>query len=168
MIELVVFENEKPVTLRFEHSLVSLSKWESKHQIPFQGRQAKTLDQMIDYYQCMLLNRKVDPTIVYRLSPEQHDQLVSYINEDRSATHVPTEKSSGIVETQTAELIYYWMVELKIPFEPTNTWHLSQTLKLIQLTAWKKAPEKKRTAREVMSDWRRDNERQKKILGIVD
>lgn len=168
MLELIVFDGKKDRKIQFEHSLVSLSKWEAKHQIPFQGPIAKSPEQMIDYFQDMLLSRKVDPEIVWRLDPEQQEQLTKYINSSRTASFVPQEKSSGLPEPQTAELMYYYMVELGIPFEPTNTWHLSQCLMLIQLTSFKKAPPKKRKVREVMQDWHQQNERQKKILGIRD
>jgi len=168
MIELVVFDGKRNRTLEFEHSLVSMSKWESKHQIAFQGRQSKSPEQMIDYFQMMLVSRKVDPTLVYRLSPAQNDELTNYINSSRTATEVPKEKSTGIPETMTSELIYYWLTELRIPFQPTDSWHLSRTIALVQLTAFKKAPPKKRRPSDVMSDWRRDNENNKRILGIKD
>lgn len=167
MIELRVVDDEEIVKLRFEHSLISMSKWESEYKIPFQGRMAKTPDQMVDYFRDMLISDH-DPDLVYRLSPVQQEELTHYINQTRTASSVPQEKSNGIGETMTAEMIYYWMVELNIPFEPTNSWHLSQCLMLIQLTAFKKAPPKKRRPDQVMRDWRKDNENNKRILGIKD
>lgn len=123
---------------------------------------------MLDYFADMILSRKVDPDIVYRLTPEQLDELTNYINSSQTASSIPKEKSTGIQETMTAELIYYWMIELGIPFEPTNTWHLSQCLMLVEMTAFKKSPPKKRKASEVWKDWASANEQNKKILGIKD
>lgn len=168
MLELTVFDGKKNVVLEFEHSLLSLSKWEAKYQIPFQGRTAKSPDQMVDYFQDMLLSRKVDRNLVYRLTPDQYQELTTYINSSRTASSVPVEKNSGSSEVMTAELIYYYLAELNIPFEPTNSWHLSQTMMLIQMTAFKKQPEKKRKPGEVMRDWRAQNEKNKQILGIKD
>lgn len=168
MIELQIYNGKKDVLLKMEHSLQSVSKWESKHKIAFMGRLAKSPDQMIDYYQDMILSPGVDPTIVYRMSPAQMQEVNDYINEVRSASSVPQEKSKGgEEETMTSELIYYWMTELQIPFDPTDTWHLSRVLMLIQITAYKKQPPKKRKDSEVMADWRAQNERQKKLLGIT-
>lgn len=145
-----------------------MSKWESKYQIAFQGRTAKSPEQMVDYFQMMLVTRKVDRTLVYRLSPAQQKELTNYINSSQTATSVPKEKSTGIGETMTSELIYYWMAELNIPFQPTDSWHLSRCITLVQLTAFKKQPPKKRRPQDVMSDWRKDNENNKRILGIKD
>lgn len=168
MLELKVPDGKKLRTLRFEHSLLSVSKWEEKYLVAFQGRVSKSPEQMVDYFGDMLLTTKFGHEIIYRLSPSQQEQLTKYINESRTASSVPQEKSTGVAETRTSELMYYWMAELGIPFQPTETWHLSRCLMLIQLTAWKKAPPKRRKPHEVMSDWRKDNERNKQILGIKD
>ena len=49
------------VSLELEHSLVSISKWESKWKIPFFSNNPKTKEQMIDYVRCMTICPKDVP-----------------------------------------------------------------------------------------------------------
>lgn len=168
MLEFVVATDERTVTLEFEHSLLSISKWEAKYKVPFMIDRQKTPTELVDYYQMMLVTPGFDKRLVYALGPEQLDMLADYINEQRTASSVPSEPpKSGQKETVTSELIYFWLTALRIPFQPTETWHISRLLMLVQITGYKQQPEKKRKPREVMADWREQNERQKKILGIT-
>ena len=57
------FISTKEQTLRLEHSLVSLSKWESKWCKPFLSKQPKTDEETIDYVRCMTITQNVDPEI---------------------------------------------------------------------------------------------------------
>lgn len=165
MLELTVIDGDTEVVLSFEHSLLSLSKWESKYKIAFSTSRQKPHSEMLDYYQFMLTVPGVDPNLVYRLSPEQMDNLTNYINESRTASSVPkdTSPAKGSTETVTSELIYYWMMGLKIPFNPAETWHLSRLMMLIQIASFKQQPEdkKKRPLGKIMSEWRVENDRRK-------
>ena len=166
MLELTVnMANEENVLLEFEHSLLSLSKWESKYKKPFLSTTEKTSLEMIHYFQCMLLNKNVKKDIVYRLSPEQLSELSDYINDSMTASSVPQEQSKGSQEIVTSELIYFWLVTLKIPFNPAETWHLNRLMMLIQITNYKNQPDKKRSKAEMMSKWRAANEQRKKQYG---
>jgi hypothetical protein len=166
VLELKVYDGESEVVLQFEHSLLSLSKWESKHKKPFLATPVKKHEEMIDYFQDMLLS-PVSPEIVYRLDPEQLDQLSNYINEVRTASTVPkdAEPRLGVVETVTSELIYFWLVVLEIPFHPVETWHLSRATMLIEITNFKKQPPKKRDPKEVLRDWATMNRQNKERFG---
>ena len=164
MLEYTVIDGSDTVKLRFEHSLLSLSKWESKYKVAFSSTSVKPTDQMIDYYQFMLID-DVDPTLVYRLSPEDLDGLTKYINDPMTASSVPIQNESrGPKETMTSELIYYWMVELGIPFE-AERWHLNRLMTLIQITSFKKQPPKKQSPQKMLNDWREANAARKKQYG---
>ena len=58
------FVYTKAQTLQLEHSLVSLSKWESRWNKPFLTKQEKTLEETIDYVKCMTLTQNVKPEAV--------------------------------------------------------------------------------------------------------
>lgn len=169
MLELdVINDDGQKIVLQFEHSLLSLSKWEQDHKFPFMSnRRTKTPSEMIDYYQAMLLGNQ-DKTLVYLLKPEQLEALTNYINDAATASSVPAEdKPEGQnQETITSELIYYWLTELGIPFSPTETWHVNRIVMLVQITNFKRQPPKKRKPADVMRDWAAQNEKQKKMLGI--
>jgi hypothetical protein len=169
VLELKVYDEDREVVLQFEHSLLSLSKWEEKHKKPFLASTSKKHEEMIDYFQEMLLTPGESPTIVYRLSPEQMDQLTDYINESRTASSVPKDTTStgGVIEIVTSELIYYWLVALEIPFHPVETWHISRLMMLIQITNFKKQPPKKRNPKEALMDWATLNQRNKERFGTT-
>lgn len=162
-LELEVIHEGEVVKLEFEHSLRSLSKWESKYKIPFMAAREKTPSEMVDYYQCMLLS-PVEPVFVYLLDPKQMDELTDYINLNLTASSVPNDgPPQHNPEITTSELIYFWMTALKINWEAQD-WHLSRLMMLISITSYKQQPPKKRNPREVYNDMRRENERRKKLL----
>ena len=163
MLELAVVDEGKTVKLQFEHSLRSLSKWESKHKVAFLATREKTPSEMLDYYQCMLLS-PVEPEMVYLLEPTQMDELTEYINDNLTASSVPNEGPTQYnSEVTTSELVYFWMTALKINWEAQD-WHFSRLMMLIQITSYKQQPPKKRNPREVYNDMRRENERRKQLL----
>lgn len=168
MLELKVIDGEREVVLQFEHSLLSLSKWEEKHKKPFLATASKKHEEMIDYFGDMLLNPEESPEIVYRLSPEQLDRLTDYINESRTASSVPEDKdSNGVPEIVTSELMYYWLVALEIPFHPVETWHVSRLSMLVKITSFKRQPAKKRNPKELLNDWASLNQRNKERFGTT-
>jgi hypothetical protein len=164
VLELKVTQNDKPVILKLEHSLLSLSKWESKHRKAFLGPTAKTHVEMIEYFEDMLVTPG-NKDLVYLLQPDQLEEVTNYINASRSASSVPEiqTKSPFQNEIVTSELIYYWMVALRIPFD-AEKWHLSRLLMLIRITNFKSEPPKKQSAAQKMADWRKLNEERKAKL----
>lgn len=140
----------KEQTLQLEHSLVSLSKWESRWHKSFLSKQEKTYEESIDYIRCMTITKNVDPSVYTRLSKEQIEEVDNYISASMTATHFRKEKSGPNSEPVTAELIYYWMIAHNIPFE-CQKWHLSRLLTLIRVCNIKNTPPKKRSKRDIMS-----------------
>ena len=144
------FDTVKGTTLKLEHSLVSLSKWESKWCKPFLSKEDKTQEETLDYIKCMTLTQNVDPNIYQYISNENINKIIAYINEPMTATTFREEKKGGSREIITAELIYYWMIALTIPFE-CQKWHLNRLLTLIRVCNIKNQPPKKMSKREIMS-----------------
>ena len=144
------FLSSKETTLRLEHSLVSLSKWESKWCKPFLDKKDKTYEETIDYVKCMTLTPNVDPTIYYALTEENIKQINEYISAPMTATYINDNKRGGSREIVTSELIYYWMITLNIPFE-CEKWHLNRLLTLVKVCNIKNQPPKKMSKKSIMS-----------------
>lgn len=126
----------------------------------------KTHEEMIDYYQFMLVE-DVDPTLVFRLSPEELDSLSDYINDSPTASSVPTEESKRPSrERVTSELIYAWMTMLKINWE-ADTWHLNRLMMLIAIMQIKNQPEKKQNTASFMDRFRQQNDAVRKKFGTT-
>ena len=145
------FYTSKEQHLSLEHSLVSVSKWESKWHKPFLSRESHTAEEMQDYIRCMTLTQNVDPT-VYRYIPRQViEEINKYIDDPMTATWFSNQQRSAPSREQvTAELIYYWMISLNIPFE-CQKWHLNRLLTLVKVCDIKNAPPKKMSKREIMN-----------------
>lgn len=144
-----VFIYKKEQHLQLEHSLVSLSKWESKWNKAFLGKQEKTEEEILDYVRCMTLTQNVDPEVYSRLSAENYAAINQYIEAPMTATRFYEDKTQkGNKDTVTSELIYYWMIVYNIPVE-FQKWHLNRLLTLIRVCNVKNSPPKKRSKREM-------------------
>lgn len=144
------FITVKGTTLQLEHSLVSLSKWEAKWNIPFLSKDEKTIEQTLDYIRCMTITQNVNPMVYEQLSEENIEQINKYINTSKTATTFNNLDHKSSREIVTSELIYYWMIALNVPME-CQKWHLNRLLTLIRVCNAKNAPPKKMSARDIMS-----------------
>lgn len=153
------------VVVEFEHSLASLSKWESKHQKPFLGKGERTTDEILDYIRFMVISPGVNSDIVSELTQENLNAITDYIGSKESATTfgtLPQRRGSG--ETITAELIYYWMVAFNIPFDREH-WHLNRLFNLIRICNLKQQKPKKMAPSEIAAQYREENAKRKAQLG---
>ena len=145
------FVSLKEQTLQLEHSLVSLSKWESKWNKSFLSSREKTYEETIDYIKCMTLTPNVKPEVYRGLTKSNVEQINKYIEAPMTATSfVEDKRGTGSRATITSELIYYWMIALNIPFE-CQKWHLNRLLTLIRVCEIKSQPPKKMSKREIMN-----------------
>ena len=140
----------KEYTLQLEHSLVSLSKWESKWHKPFLSKEERTSEESIDYIRCMTITQNVEPEAYKFITSENIKAVTDYIGEPMTATTFHDEKKGINREIITAEVIYYWMVALQIPFE-CQKWHLNKLIALIKVCEVKNQPPKKMSKKETMS-----------------
>lgn len=139
------------VVIRLEHSLVSLSKWEAFFEKPFLSTTEKTQEELLWYVEVMILDRKIPPGILDRISKSDRciREINDYLGAKMSATWFredPSAKQSR--EVITSEIIYYWMIALKIPVEFQH-WHLNRLMTLVRICNEKSQPPKKLTPQEV-------------------
>ena len=128
--------------LALEHSLVSISKWESKWHKPYLSNETKTFEENIDYIRMMTLTKNVDPRLYYLMTQENFDEISNYINDPMTATWFSkTNDSRPNRRIITSELIYYWMISLNIPME-CQKWHLNRLLTLIRVCNAESSPKK--------------------------
>ena len=148
-----MFIQTKEQTLELEHSLVSLSKWESKWNRPFLSKNGITQEETLDYIKCMTITKNVDPNIYNSMTTEHIEMINKYIEAPMTATTFSDNKQNkSNREIITSELIYYWMIALQIPFE-CQKWHLNRLLTLIRVCNIKNTPPKKMSKRATASHY---------------
>lgn len=151
-------------SLDLEHSLVSLSKWESKHEKPFLGNEEKSAEETLSYVECMILTPNVPPEVYAKVSGDNLKAINEYITSKQTATWFSEiKKESSSKEVITAEVIYHWMIALDVPLE-CQDWHLNRLLTLIKVINVKNAPKQKLGRREAAQRQRDLNAERKAAL----
>ena len=153
----------KRYEFKIEHSLVSLTKWESRWCKPFIDKEPKTHEEILDYVRCMTITQNVPNEAYSLLSTENFRQINKYIELPMTATRLNHPKSNGSSESVTSELLYYWMISQNIPFE-CQKWHLNRLLMLINVCNVKNSPPKKMSRQELIDRNTRLNAERKKRL----
>lgn len=142
------FSYIKPCTFQIEHSLISISKWESKWHKPFFSKDKKTTEEILSYIECMTITPNVDP-MVYRSIPQKElDKISAYLEDPMTATWFKKDNKPGTRQVITSEIIYYWMVALQIPFE-CQKWHINRLLTLVRVCNEKNAPGKQMSRNDI-------------------
>lgn len=162
------FLSTKDVTFQLEHSLISLSKWESKWHKPFLNNANKTEEEMLDYIRCMTITQNVDPSVYYGLSNKNMLDIKNYMDDPMTATwfsdkHNPKSRQKAV----TAELIYYWMIQLGIPIEWGEKLHLNRLLTLIRVCNIENAPKKKMKKGDVFKQNASLNAARRQMMGTM-
>lgn len=153
------------VVLELEHSLVSLSKWESHFEKAFLGLDEKTNEETLWYIQAMVLSPVSRPEVFNMLDSSHYDAVNKYINASMTATRFseqPNKKRNR--EIITAEIIYHWMITANIDWECQN-WHLNRLIALIRVCNAKSSPPKKMSPAEIARRNRELNAQRKSQLG---
>jgi len=153
--------------LQLEHSLVSLSKWESIYEKPFLAINEKTSEEILAYIECMVLTINPPEDFLNKLSQENFEQINTYIESKTTATWFAEQpRAPQSREIVTSELIYYWMTVFQIPFT-CETWHLNRLFTLIRICNVKQAKPKKMSRSEVAHRNRELNEQRRAQLGTT-
>ena len=148
------FISIKEHKLTLEHSLVSLTKYESNWHTPFLSPEEKTQEQVMDYIRCMVMEDDYDDNFIYALTPQDLKKIETYIATDQTASTIPEEKNSTEPksnELMTSELIYYYLGQIQCLTPTIENWHLSRTLTLIRIASWKQKPEKELNKKEALA-----------------
>lgn len=152
------FKVRKGRKLLLEHSLISIVRWESKWKTPFISNKDKTQEQSSDYIRCMCTNLPEDLTLFKTLTKKEIAVVDAYINDSMTATTIsrkgPKRPSREIV---TSEIIYWWMIQYNIPFDPCEKWHLNRLMTLIEVCGAKGGPQQKMGVKEQMAQQRMIN-----------
>lgn len=148
--EFVYRKGHKAFSLQLEHSLISISKWESKWKKSFiSNKDPLTTEELIDYIRCMTINQNVDPEAYDYISVEELKKIQDYISDSHTATTITDRRNRpGGREIITSELIYYWMIDCEIPHE-YEKWHLNRLLTLIKICKIKQSPEQKMSRQSI-------------------
>jgi len=165
--ETQTFASQGGVELQLEHSLLSVSKWESKFEKPFLGKMEKSSEEILEYIKCMVVSTDFPPEVFAQLDERHISAINDYINAKMTATWFSESpgapRSSEVI---TSELIYYWMTVFSIPFE-CETWHLNRLFTLIRICNVKQAKPKKMSRAEIAHRNRELNAQRKKQLGTT-
>ena len=160
------FINIKGATIKIEHSLVAMSKWEAKWHVPFlDPNTPKTDEMMYDYIRCMTITQNVDPEIYKYIPPEVLKEINDYIDDPMTATWFKENKvGKNNGEIVTSELVYYWMIAQNIPPE-YDKWHFNRLMTLIRVCSEKNKPAKKMSKRDILSQNKALNAARRKASG---
>lgn len=140
------FINIPETTLNLEHSLLSIAKWEAKYHKPYLVQDNKTPEEFLDYIRMMTINKNVDPNVYYGLNEQNLIDIRNYMEDSHTATWFREEedpkKKAQKPRVITAELIYCWMIQLRMPVDIFQKWHVGRLITLIRVCQEENKPPK--------------------------
>lgn len=123
-------------TLHLEHSLLSIAKWEEKYHKPYLVKENKTPDEFLDYIRMMTINKNINPNVYYGLTEDNLHEIQTYMEDSHTATWFREDevdnKKGQKPRIITAELVYCWMIQLNMPVDPFQKWHINRLITLIR------------------------------------
>lgn len=133
------------VEIEIEHSLWTISKWEEDYCKPFLTDKT-TEEDLLSYIRYMDIKGNMDDNVFNRIKndAEAIQKITEYINAPHTATTFSKKTKDGgrgKKEILTAEVIYYYMIAMEIPFECEH-WHLNKLMTLIHVCGIKNDPKK--------------------------
>lgn len=145
------FITTREQTLTMEHSLISISKWESKWKKSYFSSE-KNNEEILDYFRCMTITPSNPDELIYKaLTKENVEEITAYITDPMTATTIRDfEKGRRGREIITSEIIYYWMIAQQIPIE-FEKWHINRLLTLIRVCSIKNNPNQKKMSRSAIA-----------------
>lgn len=152
------------IELELEHSLVSLSKWESTFEKPFLDGKERSTEETLAYIEMMVVTPNFPRGFAATLPESELRKILDYINAKQTATWFKEDKSRPSRETITTELIYYWMFSLQIPIECEN-WHINRLMTLLRVFNIKNEPPKKMSQAQAFQQQRELNAQRRAQLG---
>jgi hypothetical protein len=142
------FDNQKQIfievkggTYYFEHSLLAISKWESKFKKPFLTQDEKTQGEWYAYMGCMAFDKNFN--LMLLANQDAYLKILHYIHEPQTATRIKPSNNEPSSTYISSELLYANMAQSGIPFE-ADRWHLSRLMALLGIIAEQNTPADKK------------------------
>ena len=165
--EFVIRPSFNGATIQLEHSLVSISKWESKWHKAYLNNKEQTPEEFLDYIRCMTLTKDVKPEVYDHLTVDNIKQIQEYITNPMSATVIKKRPGKGPSrKIITSEVIYSWMIDNEIPFS-CEKWHLNRLMMLLQVCGERANPGKKMSKKSILKDNAALNAARRKQMGSL-
>ncbi len=154
-----IIQIKKPMVLNMEHSLISISKWESFYKKAFLTSE-KTTEEWFYYFYCMLLNPAgIDRRIFYMTPQTEFQRVQEYMADPMTATTISkTDEEKKSPRIMTSEELYCAMSMLNVPYE-CQKWHINRLIVLLEVCAIRNAPDKKMSKAQTASSWAKTNAR---------
>lgn len=164
MLSILLQTPAQTFDLQLEHSLRSISKWETIWEKPFMTKDPKSYDEIISYVKCMS-QTPVEVSDLHYLNKQNVEDIIAYIHRPMTALKFKNEKPTGVFKPKTAEYFYWLMISLNVPIEFEN-WNFERLVALLRYIGNKSSPKKKMSKQELLRRNHELNEKRLKEAGL--